>query len=461
MSLRANYLQLTTLVTNLTIKPVQREVQLPALPEQMYSEIAAITSALGVPRDVLAPDEEIGYAWRELPRELRAMPPQLRGELVARMCVAVATGLFDGAINYIWNVTVLHLRQRIRDFGLPAVSQILQRQFEEDDLKDLQDSNLIEFCLKLNLITEDGFFFLDQCRETRNNFSAAHPAIGKINDREFITFLNRCVRSALSDESSLVGIDFDDFISAIKGGRFTEGQCDAWVARLDATHDPQRQLLFGSLHGIYCDPASAEPARLNALDLCKAYQPKLSAAIKSDLIDRHSDYLAKGQNERHLASQDFFEKLGLLTLLNESERHSVISAAVRRLWDVHLAMNNFYNEPPFAERLMSLSELEPIPSTIQENFVLTVVGCYIGNGYGVSRAALPYYTAMIQSFSPREILILISKSRGDSIVADRIWSSSSCRTRFLQALQLLDVDSIPPPLRSDYKRLIQSVEPKS
>ena len=96
-------------------------------------------------------------------------------------------------------------------------------------------------------------------------------------------------------------------------------------------------------------------------------------------------------------SQDFFEKLGLLKLLNESERHSVISAAVRHLWDVHLAMNNFYNEPPFAERLMNLSEVEPIPETIQEHFVYTVVGCYIGNGYGVSRAAAPYYEAMIDS----------------------------------------------------------------
>ena len=181
-----------------------------------------------------------------------------------------------------------------------------------------------------------------------------------------------------------VGVDFDRFIGAIKGQRFTEGQCEAWVTRLDATHDPQRQLLFGTLHGIYCDPASAEPARLNALDICVAYQPSLSVAIKSDLIDRHSDYLAKGQNKRHRVSQDFFEKLGLLTLLNESERHSVISAAVGRLWDVHLAMNNFYNEPPFAERLMNLSDVEPIPSTIQEKFVLTVVGCYIGNGYGES-----------------------------------------------------------------------------
>ena len=289
---------------------------------------------------------------------------------------------------------------------------------------------MIELCLKLNLITEDGFFFLNQCRDMRNNFSAAHPAIGKINDREFITFLNRCVRYALSDESSLVGVDFDEFIDAVKGARFTDDQCDAWVTRLGATHDPQRQLLFGTLHGIYCDPASSEPARMNSLDLCKAYQPNFSAAIHSDLIDRHSNYLASGKKKRHGVSQDFFEKLGLLNLLSQSERHSVISGAVRQLWDVHSGMNNFYNEPPFAERLMKLSEAEPIPETIQEHFVQTVVGCYIGNGYGVSRAAVQYYRSMIRSFSPKEIAILISANRGRSTVANRVRHDSSCRKRF-------------------------------
>lgn len=192
---------------------------------------------------------------------------------------------------------------------------------------------------------------MDQCRDTRNNFSAAHPTIGKINDREFTTFLNRCVRYALSDESSPRGVDVSAFLSAIKGPRFTEGQRDVWVERLDATHDAQRQLLFGMVHGIFCDPSSPEPARLNALDLCFVYHHKFSATIRSDIINRHSDYLAKGDTQRHTASQQFFEKLGMLNLLNESERHSVISNAVQRLWNVHQGMNNFYNEPPFAERL--------------------------------------------------------------------------------------------------------------
>lgn len=91
--------------------PTDNNVSLPALPDQMLPALASLTQALGIPREALAPDDEIAYAWRDLPRELRAIPTELRGELIARMCVAVSTGLFDGAINYIWNATILHLRQ--------------------------------------------------------------------------------------------------------------------------------------------------------------------------------------------------------------------------------------------------------------------------------------------------------------------------------------------------------------
>ena len=357
------------------LQPADNNVILPAILPQNFFDIDSLTTALGIPRNVLALDEEIAYAWRDLPRELQEIPPKLRaelGELIARTCVAVRAGLFDSGINYIWNATVLRLKQCMKDFGLPVVSQILQRKFEEGDLLELQDSETIELCLKLSLITEDGYFFLDQCRATRNNFSAAHPTIGKINDREFITFLNRCVRYALLDQPSLVGVDFSSFISAVKGQRFAEGQCDIWLARVEATHEAQRQLLFGTLHGIYCDPASPETARLNSIDLCGAYSTKFTNATKSDLIDQHSDYLAKGDTQRHNASLQFFEKLGLLSLLNEAERHSVLSRAVQQLLIVHLGFNNFYNEPPFAERLMTLSQLEAIPETIQEQFVETV-----------------------------------------------------------------------------------------
>jgi len=223
-----------------------------------------------------------------------------------------------------------------------------------------------------------------------------------------------------------------------------------WVERLNATQDAQRRLLFGTAHGIYCDPATSEPGRLNALDLFSKCKDRLTAAMRSDLIYRHSDYLAKGEAQRHVASQQFFEKLGLLNLLNESERHSVSSTAVHRLWTVHLGMNNFYNEPPFAERVKLLSDHGPIPETVQEQFVQVIVGCYIGNRYGVCWAATSFYEAMIRAFSPREVGIMIGLPRTKTIVGSRIQNDSPCRARFGAALKLIDRASVPRASLADY-----------
>jgi len=355
---------------------VTQDPILPALPATVLPAIEQLTTSLGIPRNALASAEEIEYAWRDLPRELREIPETLRGELIARMCVAVSTGLFDGAMNYIWNASILHLRDKIRIFGLPVVAQIRQNDFEEKHLLELQDSRLLELCLKLSIVDEDGFFFLDQCRDVRNNFSAAHPTLGKVNDREFTTFLNRCVRYALAESASPRGVDIGAFISAVKGPRFNSNQCSIWVQRLKETHDAQRQMLITMVHGVYCDPNTPEQARLNSLDICGGLIAVFTASIKSELINSHTDYVAKGYQDKHNASLQFFEKLGLLGLLNESEQHHVFSRAVGRLWDVHNGMNNFYNEPAFAERLLELSLQGPYLKQYKKNMfkLLAVVG---------------------------------------------------------------------------------------
>lgn len=424
---------------------------LPALLATVLPALDSLTTALGIPRTVLASDEEIEYAWRDLPRELRDIPASLRGELVARMCVAVSTGLFDSAMNYIWNAAILQLRAKVRNFGLPIVAQILQSDFEEKHLLELQDSRLLELSLKLNLVNEDGFFFLDQCRDVRNNFSAAHPTIGTVNDREFTTFLNRCVRYALADASSPRGVDIGAFITAIKGARFNANQNGVWVQRLSDTHDAQRQMLVVMVHGIYCDPNTSEPSRLNALDVCNALNTGFTADLRSDLVNKHSEYAAKGDEPRHSASLQFFEKLGLLTLLNESEQHAIFYRAIERLWNVHNSTNNFYNEPPFAERLLELSKQSAIPETIQEQFVQAVVCCVIGNGYGVCWAAVSSYEQLIRSFSPREVAMMIGlAATPTTILARRVSSHASCRQRFKQTLTLIDPVSVPSSVKAAY-----------
>lgn len=305
--------------------------------------------------------------------------------------------------------------------------------------------------MKLNLITEDGYFFLDHCRDIRNNFSAAHPVVGKIDDHEFIGFANRCAKYALGNEHNPVGVDIAAFMVAIKGGKFSVEQKNQWVQRIGKTHEAQQYLLFGSLHGIFSDPSSNEEARVNSLSIAAEFAPHFTPKARSDLINRHHDYIAKGDEKRHKASQQFFEKLGMLALLGEHEVHSLLSNASKRLMAVHQAFDNFYNEPPFAERLLQLSKQAAIPDTVKEEFVTTVVTCAIGNPYGVSNAAVPDYQKMIKGFSPGEVEIMLSLPTTKTIVGERLKQYAACKTRFKNLVDLIDPSTVPAKAGAAYK----------
>ena len=282
------------------------KIALPAIVDDSESTLTKVTSALGVSREVIASDYEITHVWGELPRLLNQIPHALKGENHVRMCVAVSVGLFDAGINYVWNSAVIELRKKVIRFGLNVVEQLTKNDFDEDKLNDLQDAELINLCLKLNLISEDAFYFLDQCRDIRNNFSTAHPPMGQIDDDEFIVFLKRCAKYALSDTSNPTGVDTSALIQGVKRARFSAQQTAEWSQRISDTHDAQRELLFSTLHGIYCDIGSSEESRLNAIDICGECSSHFSSVTKSQLLNRHSDYVAEGETDRQTASRKLF-----------------------------------------------------------------------------------------------------------------------------------------------------------
>ncbi|MCW5686557.1 MAG: hypothetical protein KIT85_19350 [Pseudolabrys sp.] len=410
-----------------------------------------ITAALGVPRTILPSEQQINHAWSNLPRLLEKMPPQHRNETVVRMCVAVSAGLFDSAINYAWNAAVVELREKVRRFGLNVVHHVTGNKFDEAALLDLKDAELLAVCHKLNLVSEDGYFYLDQCRDIRNNFSAAHPSMGNLDEDEFVVFLSRCAKHALNKEHNPRGVDIHAFVAALKATRFNNEQLHTWIQRIEQTFEAQRDALFGTLHGIFCDPTSGEESRVNALSMCDPFRDKLSPKAQSELVDRHQGYRAQGDDVRSKASSQFFEKLGLLSLLGDGETHLIITTASANLMSVHNAMNNFYNEPPFAQRLAAISSQNRVPSSAQPTFVEAVVTCATGNPWGVSNAAMPSYQKMIKSFSPNEIAIMLNLTDSKTIVGERVRTQPRCHKTFAQLVALLAASSVPTPWKARYE----------
>lgn len=425
---------------------------LPSISSTTGPMLTAITDALNVDRSILASDEEIQHAWTNLPRQLSRIPPEHRNETLLRMCVAVAAGLFDSAINYAWNAAIVELREKVRRFGLPVIKQVVGTRFGEDVLIELKDMELLKICLQLNLISEEGYFLLDQCRAIRNNFSAAHPSMGTPDGYEFLSLLNRVAKHALANEYNPRGVDIQGFIAAVKSAQFTAAQAETWCARIGLTFDAQREILISMLHGIYCDPASGEEARINALTICQSFAAAMTPKTRSSLVDRHQDYRAKGDDLRHTASQQLFERLGLLALLGDAELHSLVTSACESLISVHNGYNNFHNEPPFAERLADLAAQNQVPESARHEFVDAVITCAVGNQYGVSTAAYPSYTAMVKSFSPAEVEVMLNVPNAKSVVANRIRFHASCKTRFENLVGLLSSSTVPTSVISVYEK---------
>ncbi len=434
-------------------KLIIKKQLLPEIIDNTLPSIGNVLKSFGLPREVIASNDEIESVWRELPREISRIPNELRDGLIARMCVATSVGLFDGAINYIWNAVVLYLRARVKSFGLGYVSQTLNKKFEEDDLYDLTDCDLISLCRKLELLSEEGYFFLNQCRDIRNNFSSAHPSIAPIDDRELINFISRCCKYGINNDYILQGIHITDFIDTIKGNKLGNDAINSWVEKLQNTFPAQRTLLIPMLHGIYCDPSSNEHSRVNAITICIEIVELFDTKTNSALIDQHQSYISKGNEEKILASRVFFEKLGLIKILSNSEKHSIIKNACSSLMRVHQGFDNFYNEPPFAKNLCAITSSIQIPSTVQEEFVEVVVTCFVGNLYGVSRSAIPYYKKIIENFSPKEIEYLLNITKTNCIVHDRIKASSVCKNQYLNALDLIDITSLSPSQQTRYEKL--------
>ena len=81
-----------------------------------------------------------------------------------------------------------------------------------------------------------------------------------------------------------------------------------------------------------------------------------------------------------------------------------------------------------------------MPESAQAEFVEAVVTCAVGNTYGVSHAAVPHYNALVESFSPNEIRIMLELPTRATLLSDRLKASKGCDQRFRQLVGLLDAE---------------------
>ena len=413
-----------------------------------------VVASLGMPRDILPPDEDISIALTLLPRELNLVPERLRNKFIAKAVVASSVGLFDGAIIYVWNCVITELRSRVSSFGMEMIAQISGSSKPDNFLDKIQDVDLIDLCYQLNIIDEQGHFYLQQCREIRNHASIAHPSNIDIDDRELINFISRCCKYGLSEIRISTGIDIKS-LNAILSIEDNSESLDHFVSILNTTFRSQQTLIYQILYSNYIDPSKTSTVRANALRIAKSASNVLSdnPEIIVELLEKHQSNLLSGSKDKRINSTNFIEAIGQLNSLSDVEKISAFRKAINHLRTAHYGMNNFYNEPPFAERLQELSEkITPIPEPIIEKYVEVNLDCYVGNSYGVSWAAIGFCEKMLKNLTPKGIECMLGKLNSTSQTLN---SEQKSRIQ-----DLLEFYSSSPIVTSTQKIQVESLKAK-
>jgi hypothetical protein len=151
---------------------------------------------------------------------------------LSKYLAATASGLFDAALNYLWDETILQIRRRVSMYDLEffydnTVGGEKRTRFtDEKDLVNLQDSELIRGAKEIGLISEIGFQHLEFINYMRNWASAAHPNQAEITGLQLIAWLETCIREVITLPLNATTTRIKELLSNIRKNTLTAEDAD-------------------------------------------------------------------------------------------------------------------------------------------------------------------------------------------------------------------------------------------
>lgn len=416
--------------------------------------------------DVLAPGEERQTVFQVLPSLVGRLPvPQRAAAMyLSKVVVACGAGLFDAALNYVWDEVVVRLRERVVRFDLnyffdTAIKdpEARKRFEEEDDLQRMSDADLISGALQCGFITNLAYKHLDHIRDMRNWASAAHPNSAQLTGLQVATYCETCIREVILNEPVGPVLEVTRLLANLREHALSTRDVPGIVANIRRLPNDLAAALLRALAGHFCDPKIDVKVRDNVrLIAADAWQHAPEAA-QGEIGLRYSSYAANADLKRKKLAHDFLEMVGGLTALPESDRALEIAQAVQQLNQTHDAINNFYNEPAAARQLRKYVGADGvIPPQVNSEYVRVVARCRIGRRSGIANGALPAYDEMIDLFEEPQVNAFV-EVLSDARIAERL-DDAGCARRFREMAKRLLDKTVDKPLRRALKAAIEATD---
>jgi hypothetical protein len=378
---------------------------------------------------------------------------------ISKFMAAAAAGLFDAALNYLWDETISELRLRVAAYDLSyfydnAVNQEKRKGLKSaEDLIEINDSELIQGAKKIGLISDLGFKHLDYIRYMRNWASAAHPNQNKITGLQLIGWLETCIKEVISLPLSQVTVDIRKLLNNIKTNDISESEArEIGAFFLNLTQDQANNLASG-FFGIYTQSDTSSLTRQNIHRLLPLLWDRVDETTRQQFGIKYGKFTADNAKQESKFARQFLDLVLAVPYIPDVLRAAEIQNALEELLTVHRNTDNFYNEPPFALQLQRLvGKLGNVPSQISNQYVVGLVEVFLTNGNGVAWRADTIYKSLIEQFDGRQAFIAILSFTNDTIASSLQFSL--CREKYRELLKMMEVKISTPAL----KELLEEIQ---
>lgn len=348
-----------------------------------------------------------------------------RSVYISKFVAAVASGLFDAALNYLWDETITELRQRVTKYDLSyfydnAVTNPEKRRRlnSVDDLINVDDSELINGARAIELISELGYKHLDYIRYMRNWASAAHPNQSQITGIQLVSWLETCIKEVIALPESFVATQIKQLLANIKTNSIDDTGAREIAIFFEHLTQEQANKLVSGFFGIYTRLDTTSQTRQNIHRLLPPLWIRVDESTRQEFGLKHARFVANNDDEEGKLAWQFLELVSGLQYISKDIRAAKIETAIEDLLRVHRNVNNFYNEPPFARELQRLvGQLGKVPPRINKKYVLGLVEVFLTNRHGIARNAEPLYCSLIDLFDSTQALIAILSFTDENIAS--------------------------------------------
>ena len=400
--------------------------QLPVVPAEevdhsltnFHATLSNYLNQLGLPFDVLVSIAERRIVVQNLPAVVDQITPERRAAAtyLSKFITAVSTGLFDAALNYLWDETIRNLREKISQYDLQyfydtAITDPANRmKFQtEADLQKIPDWELIRGCQEIGLISELALKHLDFIRDMRNFASAAHPNQNQLTGFQLVGWMDTCIREVLTKEPSAPAIEAKRLLRNLRERELDAASVKPMNQAIAALDSDLLAPLLRATFGMFVDPKLAARARENIRLVRKTIWQGCAEAIRYEVGLKYASFRAHGETDRAELAREFLEGVGGITYLPESDLALEISGALDALMTAHNGWNNFYQEPPMASALAKLVPSSgTVPDSIRARYIKGLTLCKLTNGNGAAWGAEPTYDQLLRTWQDRDILTFLT-----------------------------------------------------